>query len=226
MADAEAVRVVPATFAHKAVAPDPAYEVDLTAHLKASQTPAELVALYSRFMAGLDPFDALMRRVLWRALARSLGNGVVVEPGVGFKHIETFEIGSGVFLGSGVFVQGRFDGRCVIGDGTWIGPHSYFDARNLVIGNDVGWGPGAKVLGSAHTGLPLELPVIKTDLEIAPVVIEDDADIGVNAVILPGVRVGRGSIVGAGSVVTKDIAPMSVAAGVPARVLRQRDAAS
>jgi acetyltransferase-like isoleucine patch superfamily enzyme len=54
----------------------------------------------------------------------------------------------------------------------------------------------------------------------APVVIEDDVWLGTNAVVLPGVTVGRGSIVGAGAVVTADVPPFSVVAGVPARLIR------
>jgi acetyltransferase-like isoleucine patch superfamily enzyme len=91
-----------------------------------------------------------------------------------------------------------------------------------VIEEYVGWGPGAKVLGSAHTGLPIDIPIIQTDLDIRPVCIEAWADIGVNVVILPGVTVGKGAIIGAGSVVTQDVPPFTVAAGVPARRIRQR----
>jgi acetyltransferase-like isoleucine patch superfamily enzyme len=104
----------------------------------------------------------------------------------------------------------------------WIGPQSYFDARDLVLEDYVGWGPGAKVLGSEHTGVPLDVPIIQTDLRMKPVRICEWADIGTNAVILPGVTVGRGAIVGAGAVVTHDVPPMTVVAGVPARVLRSR----
>jgi acetyltransferase-like isoleucine patch superfamily enzyme len=105
----------------------------------------------------------------------------------------------------------------------WIGPQSYFDARHLVIEDYVGWGPGAKVLGSMHTGLPIDVPIIQTDLEIKPVRIGAWADVGVNAVILPGVTVGQGAIVGAGAVVTEDVDPFTIVAGVPARLLRRRD---
>jgi len=52
--------------------------------------------------------------------------------------------------------------------------------------------------------------------------IEDDADLGVGAIVLPGVRVGRGAQVGAGAVVTRDVPPYAVVAGNPARVLRER----
>jgi acetyltransferase-like isoleucine patch superfamily enzyme len=104
----------------------------------------------------------------------------------------------------------------------WIGPQSYFDARDLVLEDYVGWGPGAKVLGSEHTALPIDVPIIQTDLRMKPVRICEWADIGTNAVILPGVTVGRGAIVGAGAVVTHDVAPMTVVAGVPARPIRSR----
>ena len=142
-------------------------------------------------MHGDGELDAMMRRVIVGAAAAGAGHGLHVGSGVNFKHIERLTFGNGVFLGAGTYVQGRFDGHCVIGDQTWIGPGSYFDARDLVIGEQVGWGPGAKVLGSAHTGIPADVPIIRTDLVIKPVRIGAWADIGVNAVILPGVTVGR-----------------------------------
>jgi acetyltransferase-like isoleucine patch superfamily enzyme len=130
-----------------------------------------------------------------------------------------------VFIGAHAYIQGRFDGTCVIGNHVWIGPQSYFDARNLIIEDYVGWGPGAKVLGSSHTGLPVDVPIVRTDLEIKPVRVETEADIGMNAVILPGVTIGKGSIVGAGAVVTKDVPPYAIVAGVPAKFLRWREGA-
>jgi acetyltransferase-like isoleucine patch superfamily enzyme len=54
-----------------------------------------------------------------------------------------------------------------------------------------------------------------------PVMIEEDCWLGTGAIILPGVHIGRGSIIGAGAVVTKDIPPLSLAVGIPARVVRQ-----
>ena len=184
-----------------------------------------LLELYGRFAHGEAEFDTMMRRATWRALARSFGDGVQIGRGVLCRHPETFEIGSGVFFGDQAILQGRFDGRCVIGDHVWIGPQSYFDARDLVIEEYVGWGPGAKVLGSMHTGVPADVPIIQTDLTIKPVRIGAWADIGVNAVILPGVTIGKGAIVGAGAVVTTDVEPFTIVAGVPARFLRRREGA-
>ncbi len=65
-------------------------------------------------------------------------------------------------------------------------------------------------------------PIIRTDLVIKPVRIGAWADIGVNAVILPGVTIGKGAIIGAGAVVNKDVPDFAVVAGVPAKFLRWR----
>jgi acetyltransferase-like isoleucine patch superfamily enzyme len=85
------------------------------------------------------------------------------------------------------------------------------------------WGPGAKVLGSSHAGFPIDQPIIETDLKVRPVRVEAWADIGTGSILLPGVTVGKGSIVGAGAVVTRDVPPFAIVAGVPARFARWRD---
>jgi acetyltransferase-like isoleucine patch superfamily enzyme len=216
------VRMVEAVHGRQATTQDPAHEIGLAAELRERYGRDELLQLYRRFAGGEGYVDAMMRRACLRALARRLGHGVTIGINVGIRHPETFEIGDGVFIGEQAVIQGRFDGRCVIGKGTWIGPQSYFDARDLQVGEDVGWGPGAKVLGSLHTGLPVDFPVIRTDLQIAPVRVGSSADIGVNAILLPGVTIGHGSVVGAGAVVTRDVPPFAKVAGVPARIIGWR----
>ena len=164
--------------------------------------------------------------MILRAICKRLGNGVKIGMGVLVLHPHTFEIGDAVFIGNQTFLQGRHDGRCVIGAHTWIGPQSYFDCRDMELGEYVGWGPGAKVLGSEHTGEPANVPIIQTDLVIKRVHVGDGADIGVNAVLLPGVSVGEGAIIGAGAVVPRDtqVPPYAIYAGVPAKLLRYRSA--
>ena len=104
-----------------------------------------LLDQYSRFANGDGELESLMRRAIWRAIARNFGNGVRIGGGVHFRHLETFEIGDGVFIGAQAFIQGRFDGLTKIGNHVWIGPQAYFDARDLILEDYVGWGPGAKV---------------------------------------------------------------------------------
>jgi acetyltransferase-like isoleucine patch superfamily enzyme len=215
-------RTVPAVFGSSKVLYDPSWEWDFAAHLKQTYSPLELLALYSRYRSEDGPFETQLRRVVFRAMCRTAGHGLQVGPEVVLKHPETMELGNSVFIGAQTMIQGRYDGTCRIGNHVWIGPHSYFDARGLVIEDYVGWGPGAKVLGSSHTGNPIGVPIIATELSIKPVVIGYGADIGTNATILPGVHVGAHSIVGAGAVVTVDVPEYAVVAGVPARVIRHR----
>lgn len=216
-------RIVKAVHGLRGKPVDPAYQQDLSQDLKSTYGPAGLVELYGRFSSGDGFVDALMRRAIVHALSRRCGAGLQVGANAVFKHPETFEIGEGVFIGAQANIQGRYDGTCRIGNNVWIGPQAFIDARDVIIGDDVGWGPGAKILGSTHSGMPVDVPIIRTDLEIRPVRIEAEADIGTNATILPGVTVGRGAIVGAGAVVVSDVEPYSIVAGVPAQFLRWRE---
>ena len=135
-ADNEA-RVVPALHGKRRVEPDPRFEIELSQSLRDQYSPPALLEHYARFAASDGYLDQLMRRSIWRAVARKFGNGVRIGDGVGFKHLETFEIGDGVFIGAQSYIQGRFDGITRIGNGVWIGPQAYFDARHLIIGDRV-----------------------------------------------------------------------------------------
>jgi acetyltransferase-like isoleucine patch superfamily enzyme len=215
-------REVAATFGRKEVCPDPIWEREFAVFLKQKNSPEELHSLYSHHSGSESSTDYLMRRVLFRAMCKKVGHGLQVGPDVIIKHPETMEFGDAVFIGAQAMIQGRYDGTCNIGSHVWIGPQAYFDARALVLEDYVGWGPGAKVLGSTHVAEPLEVPIIATALLIKPVFIGRGADIGMNASILPGVRIGDHSIVGAGAVVTQDVPEYTIVAGVPARVVRSR----
>jgi acetyltransferase-like isoleucine patch superfamily enzyme len=111
-----------------------------------------------------------------------------------------------------------------------VGDHTYFGEFNNIrvagttrIGAKCQISQGVSIIGSNHSSIP-GVPIIdqpsRTDK--VGVVIEDDVWIGTNSTILPGVTIGRGSIVAAGSVVTKDVPPNVVVAGVPAKVLKER----
>jgi acetyltransferase-like isoleucine patch superfamily enzyme len=215
-------RVVAAVFGKSAVVNDPGWEWEFAAHLKESHKPQELSALYSKYRNDENLFESALRRIIFRAMCKETGHALRLEPEVVVKHPETFVIGDAVFIGAQTMIQGRWDGRCSIGNHVWIGPHAYFDARDLILEDYVGWGPGAKVLGSSHTGAPVDVPIIATDLRIAPVVVGYGADIGTNATLLPGVHVGAHAIVGAGSVVIDDVPEYAIVAGVPAKLIRYR----
>ena len=153
----------------------------------------------------------------------SLGEDVVFEAEVLVFHPENLHIGRGVYIGHRAILKGYHDAEMHIGEGSWIGQQCFFhSAGGLRIGANVGIGPAVRILTSTHAEAGRALPILHAPIERAPVAIEDDADIGVGAIVLPGVRIGRGAQIGAGSVVTSDVEPYAVVAGVPARKLRER----
>jgi acetyltransferase-like isoleucine patch superfamily enzyme len=152
-----------------------------------------------------------------------LGRGVVIEAGVLVFHPENIAIDDDVYIGHQTILKGYFRNRMVIGAGTWIGQQCFFhSAGGLTIGKKVGIGPGVRIVTSSHSLQGAEAALLDAPLGFRPVAIHDGADIGVSAVILPGVTIGVGAQIGAGAVVSRDIPPFAVARGVPARVARLR----
>jgi len=152
-----------------------------------------------------------------------LGERVVFETHVLVFHPENIEIGDDVYVGHQTILKGYHKNRMVIGAGSWIGQQCFFhSAGGLTIGRRVGIGPGVRILTSSHSLESDARVILDAPLEFRPVTIEDGADIGVSAVILPGITIGKGAQIGAGAVVSQDVPAFAIAAGVPARVVRQR----
>jgi acetyltransferase-like isoleucine patch superfamily enzyme len=107
-----------------------------------------------------------------------------------------------------------------------IGPYVIMNgAAGLTIGNQVGIGAHSVVYTSSHIYAARHVPILRQGTSRDPVTIEDDVWIGAASVILGGVTIGTGAVVAAGAVVTRDVAPYTVVAGVPARVIRRRGSA-
>ena len=178
-----------------------------------------------------------------------LGENCEIDPGVSLQYPDRIRIGGGsrigrhatlranteqrpgIILGKGVWIQDSVvinanRGQISLGDRSWLGPFC------LVYGNG-GVHIGANVLVAAHTTINTvshsaercDIPINDQPVLTDPVTIEDDVWIGLNAVILQGVTIGRGAIVGAGAVVTKSLPPWSIALGVPAKVSGRRKGA-
>lgn len=126
--------------------------------------------------------------------------------------------------GSNVNIEkgARFDSRVSLGDNSGIGVNAFI-AACVTIGNDVMMGPECMIFTSNHGIADLDIPMWQQPFtEPRPVVIEDDVWIGARVTILPGVRIGKGSVIGAGSVVTHDVVPYSIVGGNPAKLIRYR----
>ena len=117
-----------------------------------------------------------------------------------------------------------FNSSCSLGAFSSIGVDCELNGfGGITIGDYVMMGPETVIYTENHSTKRTDIPMQQQGYEAPkPVVIEDDVWIGRRVIILPGVTIGKGSVIGAGAVVSKDIPPYSVAVGVPARVVKSR----
>lgn len=163
-----------------------------------------LVESVSYLLFGLPRFRILnaLKSVYLRVFfGAKVGRRVIYYPGIWIFTGRNLVIGDDVDLATGVLVT--TDGGVEIGDRTLIGYGSKIVSRNHVVPHGRG-----RIFSAGHTS--------------AAVSIGPDCWIGANVLVLPGVTIGEGVVVAAGSVVTKDVPPFCFAAGVPARVIKQR----
>ena len=128
--------------------------------------------------------------------------------------------GKNVNIEHGAFFASGKD--ITIGDNSGIGLNCRV-AGPLSIGNDVMMAPNVTIVTQNHKISDLNVPM---RLQTAPkkkVVIKDDVWIGTNVIILPGITIGKGSVIGGGAVVTKDVKDYAIVGGNPAKVIRYRD---
>jgi acetyltransferase-like isoleucine patch superfamily enzyme len=135
-------------------------------------------------------------------------------------------LGANVALDDGVVIviggPPRTD-KIVIGANTYVNRYTIFDAhQQLHIGERVMIGPHCYFTDADHSTDP-EMSVKAQPMRHKPLIIEDEAWIGAHVTVLPGVRIGKGAVLGAGAVVTRDVPSMAIALGCPARVVRYRD---
>jgi maltose O-acetyltransferase len=108
--------------------------------------------------------------------------------------------------------------NCYLGTGVQLYPWN----ESITLGNNVLLAAGVRMITRKHGFADSERPMSEQGYTNAPIIIEDDVWVGFQAIILPGVTIGRGSIVGAGAVVTKDVDSYSIVGGVPARLIKKR----
>lgn len=134
------------------------------------------------------------------------------------------QVGTGVYIGNDC----TFTKNISIGNDVYIGAECRFQSVHgeIKIGDHVMFGPGVHIHGGNHkfdrVGYFMKENHDKKQGEDGFVIIEDDVWIGANAIILKGLKIGRGSIIGAGAIVSKDVPPYSIFTGVPNSKLRQR----
>lgn len=151
----------------------------------------ELLRLYNQTPAEAE------RPPLLRQLLGSVGKDVLIWPPFYCIYGRNIHLGDYVFMNVGC---------------------TFLDCNEIRLGNHVMLGPNVQIYTPAHD---LQAAARIQGWEVAkPITIEDNVWLGGSCILLPGVRVGRNAVVGAGAVVTHDVPPNAVVAGNPARVIR------
>jgi acetyltransferase-like isoleucine patch superfamily enzyme len=188
---------------------------------------------------------SVLRGRIYRVVLGAVKPGCFIEQNVRLLVPRRIFLGRRVMVGEGCFMDANTpQGRIELQDDVWlsrgctivagqaeviVGPMTYIGHRclmyghaGILVGRDVLLANDVQLICGNHTFARRDIPIRAQPPEGKPIVIEDDVWLGASAIILGGVTVGRGSVVGAGSVVTHSLPPYSIARGVPAKVVGMR----
>lgn len=144
---------------------------------------------------GCVPFHHF-RRFFYRLAGVKIGNSSIIHMGTRFYNPRNIKIGNDTIIGEKAVLDGRGE---------------------IQIGNHVDIASEVMIYNSKHDVDNVDFIAVSK-----PVIIEDYVFIGPRAIILPGVQIGKGAVVAAGAVVTKNVEPMTIVGGVPAKQIRKR----
>ncbi|MDN5098607.1 acyltransferase [Aliarcobacter butzleri] len=152
-------------------------------------------------------------------------NGIFrIDSGVTIFGFDNIELGKNVNFAKNSYVYANDNGVLIIGDNFTMNNNSQLGAASgkIVIGNDCSIAPNCVLRASNHAFTNIEIPIREQGHTYGEIVVEDDVWVASNCVVTANTRIGKGSIIGAGSVVTKNVEPYSIMGGVPAKLIKKR----
>ncbi|MCX6267608.1 MAG: acyltransferase [Bacteroidetes bacterium] len=197
-----------------------------------------------------EKFCQMFRGFLLKLFVKKSGGLLFVGKRCRIKHAHKITLGRTVMIGDQVEINALCKEGVIIGNNVSIHRNTIIDCTGVIrelgegleIGNNVGiaqncfiqvrgrvkigsnimFAPNVSIFSENHNTASLEKLMIEQGTIRKGVTIEDDVWIGTRSVVLDGVTIGRGSIIAAGSIVNRDVAPWSIVGGVPARLIRSR----
>lgn len=204
------------------------------------------VTLFSTMPGGLGHF---FRRTLFPSLFKRTGKGIFFGQDIQLRYPWKIEVGEKVTLEDNTFLDAGNDPhtKIKIGDNCFIGRNTILQCKGgeIEIGDNCYIGPNTTLLsestvkmgkfvfisghafilaGENHPEERCEIPTImQSSISKGGIIVDDDVRIGPSSTLLDGVRVGKGAIIEAGSLVHERIRPLTVNAGVPTQLIKRRD---
>lgn len=195
-------------------------------------------------------FGSTLRAITYRLILGKIGKSCLIEKNVRIAIPSRIFLGARVFIGEYSYIDPKsnrtkimlgndvyvsrfcrissggseeYVGEVILEESIHIGQNCYLDGTGkLKIGKDSVLGPNVVILTANHGFRDPKIPIRLQGIIPKPTIIEEDVWLGANVTVLEGVTIGKGSVIGAASLVTKNIPPYSIAVGIPAEVIGQR----
>jgi galactoside O-acetyltransferase len=165
-----------------------------------------------------------LRYVFYKPLFKRSSGYFKIGVNVEILGFENIELGHDIYFANYSHIYANDKGSIKIGDNFGMNYNSQLGAAfgKIIIGNDCAIAPNCVLRASNHRFEASDIPMIKQGHSYGEIILKDDIWIASNCVITANTTIGRGSVIGAGSVVTKDVPAYSIMGGVPATLIRKR----
>jgi len=191
----------------------------------------------------------LLRKVLYKKLFKKAGKNVIFGRNITLRSPFKIILGNNIIIDDNCLLDAKgkkedgivihdnvviernsilnckknFDSYIEIGENTSIRPYCVIESGNTTkIGKNVMLAPFCYLIGASRSFIRKDISIHEQERESKGITIEDDVLLGAGVKVLDGIRIGKGSVIGAGAVVTENIPPYSIAVGTPARVIKKR----
>lgn len=165
-----------------------------------------------------------IRYFIYKPLFKSVKGKFNIESHVTILGFGNIDIGNDVSIMKNSYIYANDGGSLLIGNNFMMNTNSQLGASfgKIIIGNNCAIAANCVLRAANHTFDNINIPFQEQGHTYGKIILEDDVWISSNCVITADTKIGRSSVVGAGSVVTKDVEPYSVVGGVPAKLIRKR----
>jgi galactoside O-acetyltransferase len=184
--------------------------------------------LFQIYIALLKPIPTQigvkLRYFAYKPFFKSTNGFFKIEEGVTIYGFENIELGSNILFMKNSYIYANDRGSLKVGNNFAMNTNSQLGASfgKIQIGENCAIAPNCVLRASNHTFDKTDTPIIEQGHSYGEIIIEDDVWISSNSVITANTKIGKSSIIGAGSVVTKDVESFSIVGGVPAKLIKKR----
>jgi len=170
-------------------------------------------------------FGCRLRYLTYKKQFKACGKHISIPAGVFFRRFKNISLGENVGFGFFNHIYAGKDGKVSIKDNVFLNSNVMINADiggEIVIGSNVLIAPNVVIRASGHNYDKGDIPIKNQGHKTGKIIIKEDVWVGSNAVILPNVTIGKGAVIGAGAVVTKDVNDFEIVGGVPAKKIGSR----